>query len=184
MPRILLVCGSLRNGSTNEAVLRTALALAPSGVDLELYGGMASLPLFNPDDDPVEGEPPAPVAAFRRELAAADAILFSTPEYAGALPGPLVNLLDWTVGGGETYGMPVGFINAAGRAAPTAGKNAHDSLRTILGYTGSRLVEAACRRAPVARADVGADGLIVDPGIRAEITAALDALAATPLDPH
>jgi chromate reductase len=147
-------------------------------VELELYDGMASLPHFNPDDDPVEGEPPSSVAAFRRELAAADAILFSTPEYAGALPGPLVNLLDWTVGGGETYGMPVGFVNAAGRAAPTAGKNAHDSLRTILGYTGSRMVETACRRAPVARGDVGADGLIADPGIRGEITAALDALAA------
>jgi NAD(P)H-dependent FMN reductase len=177
LTRILLICGSLRSGSTNEAVLRTALAVAPSDVEPRLYEGMASLPLFNPDDDPVGGEPPPAVAALRRELAAADAILFSTPEYAGALPGPLVNLLDWTVGGGETYGTPVGYINAAGRAAPTAGRNAHESLRTILGYTGSRIVEAACRRAAVARDDVGADGLIADPGLRAEVGAALGALA-------
>lgn len=177
VPRILLICGSLRTGSTNEAVLRTALELGPPGLDLERFDGMASLPHFNPDDDPVDGDPPPSVAAFRRELGAADAILFSTPEYAGALPGPLVNLLDWTVGGGETYGMPVGFINAAGRAAPTGGRSAHDSLRTILGYTGSQIVEAACRRVAVARSDVGAGGLIADPAIRGEIATALDALA-------
>ena len=46
-------------------------------------------------------------------------MLFSTPEYAGALPGSFKNLLDWTVGGGETYGMPVGWVNVSGPASPT-----------------------------------------------------------------
>lgn len=164
-------------GSTNEAVLRTALEIDPPGLELRLFDGMASLPHFNPDDDPAEGEPPPSVGAFRSELAATDAILFSTPEYAGALPGPLVNLLDWTVGGGEAYGMPVGLINATGVGAPAGGTSAHDSLRTILGYTGSQIVEDACRRAPVARSDVGSDGLIADQGVRVQITGALEALA-------
>ena len=104
-------------------------------------------------------------------------MLFSTPEYAGALPGSFKNLLDWTVGGGETYGMPVGWVNIAGMAAPSGGSLAHDSLRTVLTYTGAEIVEAACVRIPVGRSAVGADGTIADAEIRAGLTAVLTALA-------
>ena len=52
-------------------------------------------------------------AALRAALAAADGVLFCTPEYAGALPGSFKNLLDWTVGGGEMYGQPVAWIYVA-----------------------------------------------------------------------
>ena len=53
---------------------------------------MATLPHFNPDAD---GEPlPAAVANLRAQVAAADAVLFCTPEYAGALPGTFKNLLE------------------------------------------------------------------------------------------
>src|SRR3954453_1043254 len=98
MVSILLVSGSLRGGSTNAAVLRTAGALAPDGVDAVFYTGMAELPHFNPDDD-VEGQAVHPaVAAMRSAMARADALLVCTPEYAGALPGAMKNLLEWTVG--------------------------------------------------------------------------------------
>ena len=52
-------------------------------------------------------------ADLRQEIAAADAVLFCTPEYAGTLPGSFKNLLDWTVGGGEIYGKPAVWINPA-----------------------------------------------------------------------
>jgi NAD(P)H-dependent FMN reductase len=175
---ILLVSGSLRGGSTNSALLRTAATLAVTGVVTTLYGGMGDLPHFNPDDD-VPGEPLDPaVTELRSTLARCDAVLFSTPEYAGALPGSFKNLLDWTVGGGETYGVPVAWINTAGPAAPAGGENAEASLRKVLGYTGSEIVEAACLRIPVARDAIGADGLIADPAIRDELAIALQALAA------
>ena len=103
--RILLVSGSTRGGSTNTALLRTAQAVTPADITTVLYDGLADLPAFNPDDD---YEPlPAGVAALRAQIAAADAVLFCTPEYAGALPGSFKNLLDWTVGGAEMYGRPV-----------------------------------------------------------------------------
>ncbi len=105
-------------------------------------------------------------------------MLFSTPEYAGALPGSFKNLLDWTVGGGEIYEKPVAYINASGLAAPTGGADAHASLRTVLGYVGADLVEEACVRVPVARKDVDADGVIHDEEIRARLALALGALAA------
>jgi chromate reductase, NAD(P)H dehydrogenase (quinone) len=176
--RILLVSGSLRGRSTNTALLRTAASLEVPGVVAELYEGMGSLPHFNPDDDPADGAPPPAVAGLRRALARADAVLFSTPEYAGALPGSFKNLLDWSVGGGETYGMPVGWVNTAGPAAPSGGEDAHASLRKVLGYTGSVLVEEACVRIPVPRDVVGDDGLIAEPGVRAGLVEVLGVLGA------
>jgi NAD(P)H-dependent FMN reductase len=176
--RILLISGSLRSGSTNSALLRTALAVAPDSVEAALYEDMGGLPHFNPDDDPMGGPVAPPIAELRSELANADALLLSTPEYAGALPGSFKNLLEWTVGGGETYGLPVAWVNASGPAAPTAAADAHESLRKVLGYIGADLVEEACARIPVPRDAIGEDGLIADATTRAEIVAVLDKLAA------
>jgi NAD(P)H-dependent FMN reductase len=117
--RILLISGSLRAASVNTAVLRTAAALADDGVRATLYCGLDRLPHFNPDDDPEGGPVAAPMADLRRRPCEADAVLLCTPEYAGALPGSFKNLLDWTVGGGETYGKPFAWINASSRPIPT-----------------------------------------------------------------
>ncbi|HVV89727.1 MAG TPA: NAD(P)H-dependent oxidoreductase [Solirubrobacterales bacterium] len=178
MAKLLLISGSLRDGSTNSATLRTAAALAPDGVETAIYDGMGRLPHFNPDDDPTDGVglDPEP-AALRTALAEADALLLSTPEYAGALPGSFKNLLDWTVGGGQTYGMPVAWLNVSGAAAPTGGADAHESLRKVLGYTGARIVEDACVRLPLSREDVGEDGLVAPPEARERIVTAVRALA-------
>jgi NAD(P)H-dependent FMN reductase len=176
--KLLLISGSLRAGSTNSATLRTAAALAPDGIEATPYDGMGRLPHFNPDDDPSDGVGLDPeVAALRAALGEVDALLVSTPEYAGALPGSFKNLLDWTVGGGQTYGMPVAWINVSGAAAPSGGADAHESLRKVLGYTGARIVEDAALRLPLSRDAVGADGLIEPPAAREAIVGAVRALA-------
>lgn len=170
--RILLVSGSLRAESTNGAVLRTVQAIAPAGVEAAIYEGLAPLPHFNPDDD---FEPlPAAVTELRAQVDAAGAVLFCTPEYAGALPGSFKNLLDWSVGGPEMYEKPVAWVNASTRAAA----HAHDSLRTVLGYIHAEIVEDACVHVPVPRQAVGADRLIRDEEIRAALQQALGALVA------
>ncbi|MGZ4244994.1 MAG: NADPH-dependent FMN reductase [Solirubrobacteraceae bacterium] len=169
--------GSSRDGSSNAAVLRTAAAAPPEGVQAVLYTGIGELPLFNPDDDR-EGVPVDPrVAEMRRDLAAADALLICTPEYAGALPAAMKNLLEWTIGDAGTYHKPVAWINAAGAAAPTGAADAHNSLRKVLGYAGADIVEDACARIPVDRALVGDDGLIADAEVRAAIADAVGRLA-------
>lgn len=172
--RLLLVSGSLRSGSTNTALLRTAVGEAPEGIEAVLYEHLGELPHFDPDDD---HEPLHPaVAGLRAELARTDAVLFSTPEYAGALPGSFKNLLDWTVGGGQTYGMPVAYVNAS--ATPTGASDAHQSLRTVLRVTGAELVEAACAHIPVERHQLAADGTVDDPEVRHQLVAVLTVLAA------
>lgn len=171
---VLLICGSLRTGSTNAAVLRTASREAPAGAHASLYEGLGSLPHFNPDDDRDPLDPA--VARLRADIGSADAVLLCTPEYAGALPGSFKNLLDWTVGGGETYGKPVAWINASGPASPNGGAGAHDSLRSVLGYTGADIVEAACTRIPLVRQDVDAEGYVAGDAPRHAIAKALAAL--------
>ena len=108
-----------------------------------LYGGLSALPAFNPDHDGADLPPAA--AGLRREIAAADAVMFCTPEYAGTLPGSFKNLLDWTVGGGELDGKPVAWLNVANQGR---GGGAQATLETVLGYVGAKVVErpaAACR---------------------------------------
>lgn len=175
--RLLLISGSLRAGSTNTGVLRTVQAAVPDGITAVLYEGLGALPHFNPDDD-AEGASVHPaVAELRHQIGDADALVLSTPEYAGALPGSLKNLLDWTVGGGEIYGKPVAWLNVSGAAAPTGGEDAHDSLRKVLGYAGAEIVEAACLRVAVPRGAIGADGLVEDPALRKDLGGAVARLS-------
>lgn len=174
IPRVLLISGSLRQASTNSAALRTALHFAPHAVASTLYDGMAGLPAFNPDldRDPL----PPPVADLRRAIREADGLLFSTPEYAGGLPGSFKNLLDWTVGDarpGSIYEKPVGWVNVAARGAPYA----HDSLRRVLGYVGAEIVEPACVEVPVTSAMVGEAGLITDHSAGMRLSHTLEILA-------
>jgi chromate reductase len=170
---ILAISGSLRAGATNTALLRTAGAAAPDGISVVLYDGLGALPHFNPDDD---GEVVHPaVAELRARIGAADALLLSTPEYAGGLPGSFKNLLDWTVGGGETYGMPIAWVNAS--ASPTGARDTYQSLGIVLSRTGADIASAACAHIPVLRSDVGPDGLIADPDITARIVAVVAALS-------
>jgi chromate reductase, NAD(P)H dehydrogenase (quinone) len=172
--RVLLVSGSLRGRSTNTSVLRTAEVSAPEGVHAAVYDGLGDLPHFNPDDDVIPLHPA--VATLRSAIRRADALLFSTPEYAGALPGSFKNLLDWTIGDGEVGSIsekPVAWINASPRRAELA----HESLRAVLGYANAALVEPACTHVPVTGAMVGEDGLIADPEVRSQIAGALTALA-------
>jgi len=174
---ILLISGSLRGGSTNTAMLRTATAISLEGIAAALCTGMDRLPHFNPDDD-LEGSPVhSAVAEMRAQVAAADALLFCTPEYAGALPGALKSLLEWTVGDAGAYGKPVAYVNASGPAAPTGGADAHESLRKVLGYVGAEVIEAACVRIPITRAAVAADGSIHDSDVQRRLAEVLQTLA-------
>ena len=173
---VLLISGSTRQASGNTAALRTVRALAAGGAGATMYEGLAALPAFNPDldHDPL----PPPVRDLRDQIAAAGAVLFCTPEYAGTLPGSLKNLLDWTVGGGELDGKPVGWINVAvgGR-----GHGAQEHLAMVLRYVGARAVDGACVRLPVPReatepGRLGPDGTITDAGLRDGLAAVLAAL--------
>lgn len=156
--RILAISGSLRSGSSNTTLLQAAAALAPQGVEMDFYGGWANLPAFNPDLDTVLDDPrlPAAVREWREQVAVADALLISTPEYAHGVPGALKNALDWLVGGSELPGKPVALLNAS-VAAEYAQRSLAETLRTM----SAELVPGSPFSAPVQkgmdRSSVAAD---------------------------
>ena len=128
---------------------------------------MGGLPHFNPDFDQPPLDPA--VAELRSMIHSSDAILFSTPEYAGGLPGSFKNLLDWTIGDDHAdsiYRKPVAWVNTS--AAPNSAADAHESLRTILGYAHATVIEGACTAIPVVRQAVH-DGLLSDRTIRSSV---------------
>jgi len=170
MPHLSLISGSTRAQSSNTCALRTIAALAPDGLTTSLFDGLADLPAFTPDADPERPHPA--VAALRADLAAADLVVFSTPEYAGTLPGSLKNLLDWTVGTADLYEKPVAWTNVA---APGRGGGADETMELVLGYVSAEIVDRP--RVPVAREAIDADGIVTDEPFRDEMRAFLDRIA-------
>jgi len=140
--KILAISGSLRAGSGNTAVLRAAARLAPAGVDITLYEGIAGLPFFNPD---LDGDRiPDTVAAFRALIGDADGILISSPEYARGVAGVLKNALDWLVASFEFPNKPVALINTSPRAT-----HALAALTLTLETMSARLVSDASITLPL-----------------------------------
>lgn len=169
---ILMISGSVRRGSVNAAVIDAAAELLPPGFEAVIYRGIGGLPHFDPDRD---HEPlPPEVAELRRLIAGSAALLFSTPEYAGVMPGALKNLLEWTVGGVETTAKPAGWINPSSILNRAAGT--YEQLRIVLDYTDCLVIDQACVAVPVPRDLIDADGRIADPEVRAAIAGALVAL--------
>lgn len=125
------ICGSLRAGSLNAAALSSVAELceeAGSGWEFAREPRLDRLPFFNPDVE--RGPLPEPVAEFRARVAAADAVLIATPEYAHGTSGVLKNALEWLVGGGELVGKPVALLSAS--PASTGGGRAQAWLRETL----------------------------------------------------
>ena len=90
--RVIGIVGSLRAASRNRALLRAAVELAPRGVTVVPYD-IRDLPFY--DSDLEEAEEPASVLAFKQAIAAADGVLFVTPEYNYDTSGVLKNAIDW-----------------------------------------------------------------------------------------
>jgi chromate reductase len=147
--RILAVSGSLREGSFNTSLLRAAVEAAPEGVELELWEGLGELPLYDEDlDDPLDV--PESVRRLREDWAAADAILFATPEYNGSVPGGLKNAVDWASRPkleGALRNKPVAVVGAS--TGQFGALWAQQDLKRILGIAGARVVGTEI---PVARA--------------------------------
>ena len=138
--KILGISGSLRSGSYNTGLLRTAARLFPADAEFEIWDRLKEVPPYDEDDDVDQG--PAPAAALREAVADADAVLFATPEYNSSVPGQLKNAVDWVsrpLATNPLRNKPVAVVGASTGAFGAVWAQAE--LRKVLAATGARVVE-------------------------------------------
>ena len=129
--RVAVLVGSLRQGSITRKVAHALAELAPPELMLEQVE-MGGLQLYNQDFDD-QHRVPADWAEFRRRIAAADAVLFVTPEYNRSIPGVLKNAIDV---GSRPYGQsawsgkPAAVVSVSPGLLGAFGANHH--LRQML----------------------------------------------------
>jgi chromate reductase, NAD(P)H dehydrogenase (quinone) len=179
--RILAVSGSLRESSFNTSLLRAAIEAAPEGIELELWEGLGELPLY---DDDLEGDVPESVQRLRDDWEAADAILFSTPEYNGSVPGGLKNAIDWASRPRLDAALRNKTVAVVGASTGQFGALwAQQDLKRILGVAGARVVGTEI---PVSRAHERFDsqGRLLDGEIFEQLRLHLTTLASEAVTPE
>lgn len=94
--RFLLFSASLRNESLNTKLLKAAVSV------VEKNGGIVDLasmedfdcPSYNQDTE-MKASMPEGAKELNKRLSANDALIISSPEYNGSMPGALKNIIDW-----------------------------------------------------------------------------------------
>jgi NAD(P)H-dependent FMN reductase len=153
---VLAISGSLKSTSSNTAILRTMAENAPENVVVTIFEGLDTLPHFNPDNM----EDIFPVINFRQKVKEADAVIFSTPEYAFGVPGVLKNALDWLVSSGELNEKPVIAISAS--PLYSGGDKALASLLLTLTALGTAMHTGSSLSIPDIKNKINATGEITD----------------------
>jgi NAD(P)H-dependent FMN reductase len=93
---VFVMAASLRRASYNRKLAAIAARIAAAnGADVELADFSAyAMPLYDGDIETASGMPPGGLALSSR-IKAADAIIFSAPEYNNSISGPFKNAIDW-----------------------------------------------------------------------------------------
>ncbi|PWU03372.1 MAG: flavoprotein [Bacteroidetes bacterium] len=164
--KILIIPGSLRNGSSNHIILKAAASFIPHNFQKIWFDGLGGLPHFNDSESP-----PEQVVKFQKLIAEADGILICSPEYAFGVPGVLKNALDWTVGSGSFVDKPVALITAA-----TGGEKAHASLLLTLSALSAIVPKDARLLISFVRSKINSQGEITDPETKQKIDTVIKAL--------
>jgi chromate reductase len=173
---ILGIAGSLRRASLNRGLIRAAVELAPAGLAVTGYD-LDDIPMYNGDVEAL-GDP-EPVAAFKRAIAEADALLIATPEYNHCVPGMLKNAIDWAsrpARASVLTGKPVAIMGASPSRGGTA--RAQAQLRDGLAYTNGFVLPLTEVLVAQATDKFDADGDLIDQATGDEIRDLLVALAA------
>ena len=127
MSYLLGLSGALRQASTNTKLMRAAARIYDPA---EFAEGDLDLPLYNGD---VEAQGlPDKVQTLSNQIAGAEAVIISCPEYNKALSGGMKNARDWVSRskGSPWRDKPVAIMSAtAGRAG---GERSQSSLRLCL----------------------------------------------------
>ena len=161
--RIAVIVGSLRRDSINRRLADALAALAPKDFSL-VQSRIDDLPPYNQDDDANQA---VPVKRLKGEIAAAQGLIFVTPEYNRSMPGVLKNAIDHAsrpYGHNAWAGKPAGVLGASIGAIGSALAQQH--LRNVLAYLDAPTMGQPEVFLTVKDGFFGDDGMIADAGTR------------------
>jgi chromate reductase len=156
--------GSLATGSINRKLAQALVKLAPAQLQMTEIP-FKDLPLYSYDYD--SNYPPV-ARAFNDAIAAADAVLFVTPEYNRSIPGALKNAIDWA---SRPYGTnafarkPSAIIGTSPGKIGTAVAQQH--LRSVLAFCNSPLMNSIEAYIQFEKGLIDEDGQVTDETTRA-----------------
>src|SRR6476661_8707152 len=172
--KILGFSGSLRAGSYNTAALRAAQELVPEDAEIEIYD-ISQFPPFNQD---VDSDPPQMVTDLKAAIRAADAVIFSSPEYNYSVPGHLKNVIDWAsrpYGDSAWDGKPALIMGASPGAIATARMQYH--LRQVMVFLNMHPLNKPEVMIGMAQNKFDEGGKLTDESTREFLEQAIEALA-------
>jgi len=129
MHKVAVIVGSIRKDSINKKLAGALAKLAEGKLAFD-YVKIDDLPLFNQDN---ETSPTPEVTRNKAQIAAADGLLFLTPEHNRSIPAAMKNAIDWATrphGTSAFRGKPGAIIGASRGGIATAIAQSH--LRVIL----------------------------------------------------
>jgi len=172
--KVAVIVGSNRRESLNRKLAQALTRLGAEKIAFSFIQ-IDDLPIYNQD---LEGELPKNVARFKSEIAAADGLLFVTPEHNRSIPTVLKNAIDWGArpyGQNSWSGKPAAITGTSPGALATAVAQQH--LRQVLGALGVLVMggEAYVGFKPGL---IEADGAIADESTRKFLSNFVDQFAA------
>jgi chromate reductase len=172
--KVAVIVGSLRKASLNRKMAHVLIAMAPPPLELGIVE-IGALPLYSEDWDI---DPPPAVLEFRRQLGAAEAVLFVTPEYNRSVPGGLKNAID--VGsrpGGKSVwsGKPGAVVTVSPGAL--GGFGANHALRQSMVFLDMPMLQQPEMYIGQATALFDESGVLINDAMRARLEKFLAAFA-------
>jgi len=177
--QVLGIAGSLRQGSYNRALLRAAWKLAPEEMEIQIFDNetLTMIPPYD-EDTRLQGEPET-VEIMKREISAADALLFAIPEYNHAMSGVLKNAIDWVSrppNGSPLDGKPIAIMGASIGKSGTA--RAQMNFRQLCVFTNMLPLNKPQVQVSQAAEKFDEDGRLTDEKTRLYVSKLTEALLA------
>lgn len=138
---VLVLVGSLREGSTNRQLADAAVAHLPAGAQATVFERLAELPHYSEELDHDDALPEV-ARDLREAVAETDALLLVTPEYNGSLPSAVKNAVDWASrprAASPIAGKPAAVVGASG--SPNAAKWAREDGVKVLRVAGADVID-------------------------------------------
>lgn len=150
-------------------ILETIASRHRAQAEFTIYSGLAALPHFDPDAE--DTNLPQVIQDLRAQVAAADAVIFSTPEYVFSVPAILKNAIEWCVASTVFSDKPTAMIVASG-----GGERTFESLELILKTIQAKISPETVLLFSGVRGRMRGQNAISDPGDLGKLDALFKAL--------